>query len=258
MAVRLAPPGTPAIGPAIPVYVVPGGGILDTLAYTNKVLQAAPANLIQYLPMAEPSGTTAQDASGNGRTGAYTGVTLGVTGIGDGRTAASFDGATSFNNALNAAAAFNGPEGTIALWMKVASAGVWSDGVLRRLFHLTVDANNQLSIFKSTAANRVDMIYLAGSVTKTVITTGLTSTDYIHFGLTWSKSGDAMKAYVAGVQSGATQNGLGVWAGVPTLMIVGAGSLVPANVINGIEAHYALWNTPLTAAQMLALATVQS
>lgn len=53
LAVRLAPTGTPALGPAVPVYVVPGGGILDTFAYTNKIKAMGP---IAYWPMAEASG----------------------------------------------------------------------------------------------------------------------------------------------------------------------------------------------------------
>lgn len=237
-------------GPPQPVRVV--SGYLGS-AYGAKIAALGP---IAFWPMDEPSGSVAFDRSGNGRNGAYTGVALGQPGV-DGRTSAGFDGATSYNNVLGAslAAAFNGSEGSIALWAKVSGSGVWSDGVLRRLFHLTVDASNQLSIFKSTANNRVDMVYLAGGVTKTVITTGLTSLGFIHFGLTWGKSADAVKAYVGGAQSGATQTGLGVWAGVPTLMIVGAGSLIPANVMSGAEAYGAVFARALSSAEMLSAAT---
>jgi hypothetical protein len=65
--------------------------------------------------MTEPAGAISIDQSNNGRNGAYTGVTLGATGIGDGRTSATFDGATSYNNIYSAAlnTAWNGAEWSV-------------------------------------------------------------------------------------------------------------------------------------------------
>ncbi|HET6866289.1 MAG TPA: hypothetical protein VFH80_10210, partial [Solirubrobacteraceae bacterium] len=55
----------------------------------------AEASLVGYWPMNDASGTT-MAADSKGANGAYTasGVTLGATGIGDGETAASFDGSS--------------------------------------------------------------------------------------------------------------------------------------------------------------------
>lgn len=259
LAVRLAPPGTPAIGPALPVYVVPGGGILDTFAYTNEVKTIAPGNLIAYWPMAEASGSVAQDESGNGRNGAYTGVTLGQPGIGDGRTAASFDGTTSLNNVFSAslAAAFGSAEGSIALWAKVANVGVWSDATVRRFITLQVDANNRVFIEKVAGANTFGYNYVAGGTAKNRNRT-TTTTDWFHVALTWSKANDEVKAYFNGAQEGATLNALGVWVGtiVSTNTNVGANATTPTSVWSGFLAHAAIWNTPLSAAQVAALATI--
>lgn len=258
MAVRLAPPGTPAVGPAIPVYVVPGGGVLDTLAYTNKVLATSP---IAYWPMAEPSGAVALDESNNSRPGAYTAVTLGQAGIGDGRTSPLFDGTNSYNNVYTAslAGAFSGAEGSFLIWGKVNSAGVWTDGINRRMILFQVDANNRIGINKAVANNEVDWLYVAGGTSKSAGVTTFSPTTYFTIGLTWSKAADQIKFYVNGAQSGATVTGLGVFAGALSVTQTIIGSLntgAAAQVWSGTMAHAAVWNTPLTAAQMAALAVV--
>lgn len=58
--------------------------------YAAEVLADSP---LAYWRLGEASGTTAADSTSNGRNGTYNGPTLGVPGaIGDGNTAASFDG----------------------------------------------------------------------------------------------------------------------------------------------------------------------
>lgn len=227
--------------------------------YTQIVQSTATANLIAYWTMAEASGTVALDESGNGRVGAYTGVTLGQTGIGDGRTAPSFDGATSFNNVFSASlqSAFNSAEGTIALWVRVSGAGVWSDGVVRRFITLQVDANNRVYIEKVAGANTFGFNYVAGGTAKSR-NRSTSTTAWLHAALTWSKSGDQVIAYFNGVQEGATMTGLGVWVGsiANTNSNIGANATTPTSVWSGNLAHAAVWTTPLSAAQVLSLASV--
>lgn len=229
----------------------------DTLAYTNKVVALSP---IAYWPLAELTGSTAVDASGNGRNGAYAATALGQLGIGDGRNAALLDGATSFINIYSASlsGAFGSAEGTAALWMRVSGAGVWTDGTTRRLLCLQVDGSNRVRIDRTTTNGRVDLAYSAGGVTQTVSVTSLSSTNWLHFALTWSKAGDAVKGYLGGVQQSTTQTGLGVWAGVlaSTATVAGAANTTPANVWSGYLAHVALWSTPLSGAQIATLAVI--
>jgi len=229
---------------------------LSPIGYAGKVLSYAP---IAYWIMGEASGTTALDATGNSRTGAYTAVTLGQTGIGDSRTSASFDGSTSYVNIYTAslAGAFNGQEGSMSIWGKVSGSGVWTDAAARRLIYLAVDANNRISFVKPTANNEIDWLYNAGGTSKAGGVVSFSPTAFFHLGLTWSKAADQVKFYVNGVQSGATVTGLGTFAGslATTTTLIGAISQAPANVWSGTLAHAAVWTTPLSAAQMLALAT---
>lgn len=260
MAVRLAPAGTPAIGPALPVYVVAGSlsaaAVDPTLAYTNKVKALSP---IAYWPLAEASGATATDESGNGRSGSYSNVTLGVAGIGDGRTAASFNGTTSLANMFTASlqGAFNGQEGTIAAWLKVANAGVWTDAATRAAALFSVNAANLIRLRKNGTNNTIACVYVAGGTSKTVAKASFSPTTFFHIAMTWSKAADQMIFYINGAQEGATQTGLGTFAGAlgATTAVVGAESTAAAQW-NGSIAHAALWATPLSAAQIATLAVV--
>ena len=241
-------------GPATPVSVVSG---YLTSAYTSKVAALSP---IAYWPLDELSGSVANDRSGNGRNGAYTAVTLGAAGVGDGRTAATLDGSTSYVNIYSASlAGVNiGPAGTIACWAKVSAAGVWTDSVARRLIYLAVDANNRVSLVKSNLNNEVDWLYVAGGTTKQAGITTFSPTGWFHLALTWSKTGDAVKFYVNGAQNGSTATGLGTWAGnlAPTTTLLGAISQAPANVWSGQLAHAAVWNRSLSATEVASLAVV--
>lgn len=247
-------------GAPIPVYVV-SGSLGQT--YTQKVQGTAAANLIGYWPMDESSGTVALDASGNGRNGAYKASgepLLGQTGIGDGRTCPLFDGTNDYNNIYSAslAGAFNGAEGTIACWCKVAAAGTWTDATDRRPISLRVDANNRLNVNKTATNNQVGSTYVAGGTSKGVSFTTAGPLTFFHLALTWSKSADQLKFYVNGAQVGTTQTGLGTWAGALAVgtTAVGGSDLIGGNPWSGAIAHAAIWTTPLSAAQILALATV--
>lgn len=237
---------------ALPVYIVSGPNLYP-LAYTSKVDALNP---IAYWPLAEPSGTTIVDESGNGRNGAYTAVTLGQAGIGDGRTSASFNGTTSYGNIHGAsfAGAFNPAEGTAALWLKVSGAGVWTDGTTRRALSLRADASNLIQIQRPATNNLLQVLYNAGG-TLEAPTIATSSLNWLHIAVTWSKSADQVKIYLNGAQSGATQTGLGIWVGAldSTLTNIGA-TAQPSTVWSGLLAHVAVWNTPLSAAQIATLA----
>lgn len=228
-------------------------------AYTNKVRAIAPPNLLAYWPLADVIGsTTLTDESGNNRHGAYTAVVLGQQGV-DGRRAALFDGSTSYGNVYSAglAGAFNGGEGTVALWVRVSGAGVWTDATQRWMIGISVNANNRVLINKQVADRQILYFYAAGGTSKSVALNNVTTTGWLHIALTWSKSGDALKAYVNGAQTGATQTGLGTWAGAlsATSTVLGAASTVPATVWSGLEQHVAIWDTPLSAPQIATLAS---
>ena len=225
-------------------------------SYTNKVKALSP---IAYWPQAESSGTIALDESGNGRDGAYTNVTLGAAGIGDGRTAATFNGTTSINNVYSAslAGAFSGAAGSIACWIKLPDAAAWTNASVRRYINIQVSAAHSLSIGKF-GASRLDWQYIANSVTLNRSKAALSSLAWLHMALTWSAANDRVIAYYNGAQEGATLTGLGVWAGALSAagVCVGASSTVPTQIAQADIAHAAVWATELSAAQVASLATL--
>ncbi len=227
--------------------------------YAAKVAAIASSNLIAYWPLWEASGTVATDIGGSALNGAYTGVTLGQQGIGDGRTSPLFDGANDYCNIYSAAlaAAFNGAEGTFVSWFKVANAGVWTDGAFHSICRLQADASNQIVIDKSSTNNVLRMIYTAGGTQK-ISTPSNSSTGFLCVAMTWSKSADQMIPYVNGVATQAALTGLGVWAGAlaATTTTLGASSTVPALVWSGYLAHFVLCNAALPQPSIAQLATV--
>lgn len=223
--------------------------------YAAKLQNIFGSSIVSYLPLWDASGSVATDIGGRGLNGAYTAVTLGQTGIGDGRTAASFDGSTSFVNWYSAglASAFNASEGTLMVWGKVSAAGVWSDTTVRYLSFFRVDGNNQVGLNKSATANRLTAVYAAGG-TANLINITTSPTAFFHFGITWSKAADQVIVYLNGAQQGATLTGLGTWVGAlpSTGVTVGSQQTTPSNVWSGTLAHAVLLNRAATAAEFAA------
>ena len=228
--------------------------------YFKKVLSVEPASFIGYWPLWEGSGTKAEDISGKARHGTHVGVTLGQPGIGDGRTSSLYDGSLDYTNIYSPAlaAAFNGAEGTLLIWAKVANAGVWTDGTLRVLVDLQ-GGTDRIYIDRTATNNQLEFKYDAGA-TETIITdTSLAATTgWFCLALSWSKSGDAVKAYISGAQVGTTQTGLGTWTQVlnTSFCIIGAYNVAPNYVWSGTLAHDALWSKALTATQIAYLSRV--
>ncbi len=228
--------------------------------YFQKVLGLDRDNLIGYWPMGEASGGVAFDFSPEGNDGAYTGVTLGQPGIGDGKTCPLFDGSNDFNDIYSAGfnADFNGAEGTVFMWLKIATAE-WENGVFGYVTGLAVDVNNSIRIRKSSVNNRFDCDYIAGGTIKQVqLFVASPPTDWFSVAMTWSAAADKMIAYQDGVKVGTIQTDLGTWAGVlsSTLSTIGSQTTSADNALAGNIAHFAFWKTPLSAAKILKAATV--
>lgn len=226
------------------------------VTYTQKVQALSP---IAYWPLNETSGTAITDASGNGRNGTYNGPTLGQPGIGDGNTAPLFDGVNDAANVYSAslASAFNGAEGTVAVWAKVASSAVWTDATYRAIVRLAVDSNNDIMIYRSTVSNRINCDYRAGGTLNQVAATSLTSTAWLHIALTWSKTSNVLTAYSNGASIG-TQPVTGTWAGslASTRTLLGSQFAPSTMPWSGYLAHAAIWTTALSSTDIASLATV--
>lgn len=224
--------------------------------YSDMVKATFGASLLAYWPLWEPSGTIATDISGNGRDGVHTGVTLGQPGIGDGRTSALYGGDGDRTNVYSTSLrdAFNGAEGTVMVWAKVSEVGVWTDATQRRLFYLAADSSNRVYMSREATNNILGVYYAAGGTLKSVALS-LSSIAWLRLIITWNKSIDQMKAHLDGIQQGATQTGLGTWAGqlASSTTLLASGSTGGASPWFGYLAHVALGNRALTAAEVAAL-----
>jgi hypothetical protein len=226
--------------------------------YIAKIQGLFGSSLIGFYPGAEPSDAVALDYSGRGFNGAYTGATLGQPGIGDGLTCPLYDGVNDFMQPpVGFRSAFNNQELTVMIW-GIFGAATWADGLVKRLLSFRADANNWVTLAKGGGAGTLSVNYIAGGTNKTVAITTSSPITPFHFAMTVSKSGDEMKAYFGGIQNGATQTGLGIWAGalLATDTLIGAQTTAPAQVCNGSLAHALVLNRAATPAEVAAAAVI--
>lgn len=238
------------------------GGVLG-LTYAQKVLAIDPASLITYYPLTELAGVTADNLEGTAaRDGTYTGATLADALFLNGDPMPRFDGANDFVDiySLSLDGVFNSGEGTFGAWAQVFNAGVWTDGAFRNVAEIGVNATNRIILQKSSVNNTFSWTHAStagGALTRTAIFSG---TGLFHVALTWSVIADEVRAYLNGIQQGATINGVAAFAvgGLAvTGCVLGARSTVPNNPWNGWMSNAGtIWTTPLTPAQILSLATV--
>lgn len=211
-----------------------------------------PADLIGYWKLNESSGTDIADSSAQSNDGVASNVTLGADGLGDGNTAATFNGSSSVVNVYSAglAADFDGAEGMLNLWAKVSGSGVWTDAASRRGARFRADANNRISIFKSPTDNQLIARRVAGG--SEIMLYGTSSaTDWIMLTLTWSEADDALKFYINGALVDEASS-LSAWSGAldSTTTTIGSQSTTPSEVWDGDLAHVALFDAPKTAAEI--------
>lgn len=234
---------------------------LMSVAYSRKILNLFGSSIVGHWPLDDPIGSTvARDISGNGYNGTPSNVTFGAAGMGDGHTAASFNGTNSRCNIYSAGldGAFDGAEGTAMVWAKVSAAGVWTDAALRFLFIFYADFDNQIYIYRTTTDNELVAAYKAGGTEKSVVLNPISSVGWMHLSLTWSASGDALKVYYNGSQYGTTQTSLGVWAGTlnSNQTNIGAYNATPDYEWSGFLAYTILTNTAATPAQIAQAASI--
>ena len=189
--------------------------------------------------------------------GAYSGVTLAqVPAPGGGGAAPLFDGINDFVNiySANFAAAFGKNEGSMAIWLRVANAGVWTDAAARRACSIFVDANNFVNISKDSVANTLAMQYKAAGSLEPFTSNAYAVTTWLHMAVTWSLVGDYAKFYVNGVLI-STGGIIGNWTNalIATGCAVGSANTTPVLCWSGYLAHPAIWTRPLADNEIAAL-----
>lgn len=227
--------------------------------YWRKIVSVRPGSLYAYWPMWEPSGTDVQDYSGNGDRATSTGLGVRNPGPDGVHQASAFNATPSHVNLLSAefASRFNGAEGTCLLWGQAASAGQWTDGIIRFLFRLMVDGSNYLDIYKNSVNNNLILNLVSGGFSNGAnwndIDPGVA---WFVLGMTWSKTANEVKGYYQGEQKGATTALTGVWAGAPVEVLLGAYTTAALFPWLGYLAHVAFWNAPLSASEIKHLSEV--
>lgn len=237
----------------IPV-VLAGNDLMRTNdLYKQKVLGVQRSNLLAYLPL---DGNTI-DISGHGFNGLASNISY-LPGIGDGGQAAAFTGSGICNiNFFSAAlaAAFNGAEGSSAVWASITTAATWADGTYDDVIYFYADANNYVIFDKSSTVNNTYIARIGATILENRQDTVGPTTAFFHMGITWSESADKVIYYINGVPT-ETDTVLGAWGGaVLTRALIGSASIT-GGTWKGRIAHVGLWNAPLSGANMLTLAKV--
>lgn len=193
-----------------------GAAAAPTLA--DVIAATYPSDMIAYLKFNESSGTTANDYSGNDNDATYAanGVTLAAVGVGDGNTAATFDGSAGYVNLAAAAgfvSGFNGDLGAVGIWLK-ADAAFWASATTRWALWIesNSDANSWVRIGK-VAANQLQFGRRngAGSITSVTHTFSPAPADtWFLASMNWDASTN-VQAFVNGASVGTSTTGLGAW-----------------------------------------------
>lgn len=190
--------------------------VMNAARYSAKLKNLYGSALVGYRQLAEASGATAYDSSGQGNNGVYNGASLAHAAAPPKlkTMAPFFDGVNDNVNTYSAgfAADVNLQQGTIAIWARVANAGAWTDGITRALLSLGNSAH-YCTLRKNTNANQVMWLVSLNVAIKT-LTANISTLDWFHMGVTWDAVANEYKCYLNGAQSGATLTGAGALTGL--------------------------------------------
>jgi len=221
--------------------------------YNDLVLGTGP---IAYWPQSETSGTAANCLVNPAQNGTYTGVALASDNTGPFGTPAPFyDGANDYLDVLSAAlqAAWDagGAEWSIMTWWKVANAGVWTDGLDRKIYNLYMDADNNVTSGRTAANGTMQHRWEASTVVHTRVSSGLSLTGWNCSLATRSEGADELRWYRNGAWL-ETDTVIGNWASAApwSKFVIGATSIVPAQPWHGWLGPVAFWPRALPLAEV--------
>lgn len=215
---------------------------------------------IAYWPLNELTGSVANDISGNGFHGTYNNVSLNATTFPDGSPAPLFD-ASNERVSLPVAGLdtpFDPANFTMACWLRVRAASVWSDGVSRIPFSVGADASNRNFGNKPTVVDRFDASHRAGAgAAKAAIVTSYSPVTWFHFAITVNTTADEVRIYNDGVENVTSPlTGLDTWAGALVDGFTAIGNFTGAgggNFWDGYIKHCAIWDRALAPQEVASL-----
>lgn len=184
------------------------------MTYQADIISLFGSNIIQYLPMADTTGSTAADASGNGYNGAYTGTyTLNQSGGPFSTLHVDFN-ATGEVDAYSAglASAFNANNGAISAWIRANGTASWTDATTYNIAFFGASATMYYLMRKNGNDYVLTGISRMGATIPSVSLMPPISARWMHVGLSWDKTNDFIRLYLNGAR-GAPGTTLGTWSG---------------------------------------------
>lgn len=239
--------------PTLPFCATPNPATATPVpTYETEVLSYNP---IAYWPLNETAGSVAIDGSGNGYHGFYSGPSLNGTTFVNGDPAPTFDGVNDRVTISSMSPLWNGDSFTIIGWVKRAD---WAaSGSTQSAFMLRGASNNsvRLQIDKFTTANQALFGFVPGSGSL-YPTPAATGSDWVFLAITRSVASSNVSVYVNGAYGGGSSSFSTAWAGTISEAFIGA--YVTSNYWNGSLAHWAVFNTVLSAGDIANLYSVPS
>lgn len=205
-----------------------------TSSYADAVRADGP---IGYWRLGDPAGSAAADSSGNGRTGTYSGgVTHPAGAVGDGDTAAGFDGSTGKVSVADAAALRLNGSFSLEFWGRLDAFANTYPGLLVKGASSTADG--YLVWYSSNGQLNFKRNNLSVSTPTGALTAG-----WRHYAVTYD--GATLRWYVDGAQAAASARSYPASAGTAPLQL-GRGDEFGKQSLDEV----ALYDRALTAAQV--------
>ena len=159
--------------------------------YESRIKGLFGNSLVAYWRLNEATGSVAKDVSPQINNGSYVGATLAnISGPPKTKTLAPFfDGANDKVGIYSAGliADLDFDEASFILWCKAANAGVWTDGLQRRILNCwAAPADNEWLIRKTAANNTLQIGYWPLGGTKTVSISPVSPANWFHLAMTGS------------------------------------------------------------------------
>jgi len=227
------------------------------LPYSQRLRNIRPGALLAYWPMDALSSPIANVQGIAARDGTIAGTTPrdGVFG----GFAPHFDGgATCLFNGYSSSlgTAIDVTLGSMACWARVP-ASAWTDATARVMMNILADStNNYIEVYTDGTNNELAADFTGGGTNHSALATGLTTTDWFHCCMTWSKSPARNTIYIDGVQKAQNTGAFGTWSGAIVRISAGADTASVTPWLGDIQ-HFAIWNAELTAGEVRELARRQ-
>jgi hypothetical protein len=219
--------------------------------YRARVLATNP---IRFNPLAEGGGTSIVDITANNFSGVYSGVTWDGTLSPFGEAVPSWDGVNDYGELLSAAfsAAFNLNEGCILFWFRAANAGMWSDGVSRRIVEIARIANNTDVTFNKSSApsGQLSVLRRTAGTLRIVSFDGLSTTNWISLMASWSVAANQFRGRINGTLVTTHTAPSAIGSGLVRAYAGVSNHAPPTNVMHAYLSNLVIWDTPEDAAKI--------